>query len=105
MTMTGSRELEMILFGLKETLIEIHLGQWAYDDLIIYMAEMCKKLEIIEINSDHITDTSVTAIFRKSKYLKVLDVAGCPNFVGGSFADAKEEDGLAALNLRRICLG
>lgn len=52
MSLTGSNELELILFGLKDTLKEIHLGNWAFDDLIIYMAEICKFLEVIEINSN-----------------------------------------------------
>ena len=52
MSLTGSNELELILFGLKDTLKEIHLGNWAFDDLIIYMAEICKLLEEVEINSN-----------------------------------------------------
>ena len=52
MSLTGSNELELILFGLKDTLKEIHLGNWAFDELIIYMAEICKLLEEIEINSN-----------------------------------------------------
>jgi hypothetical protein len=49
-----------MLFSLRTNLIEINLGHWAYDDLIIYMSEICKELENIEINSDQVTDTSVT---------------------------------------------
>jgi len=39
---TGNRDLELIFFGLKNTLIEIRLGEWAYNDIIIYIAEICK---------------------------------------------------------------
>ena len=49
----------MIFFNLRTTLTEVHLGEWAYDDLITYIAEICKKIEVIEINSSKVTDTSI----------------------------------------------
>ena len=50
-------------------------------------------------------------ILRKSKCLKVLDLAGCPNFLGTAFADAVVvEDGqttqtMASSSIRKIILG
>lgn len=41
-SITGCREIEMIFFGLGSRLIELHIGQWAYDELIIYVSNMCK---------------------------------------------------------------
>lgn len=43
-TITGSRDLELIFFGLKDTLKELHLGRWVYDELVIYFAEICKHI-------------------------------------------------------------
>ena len=63
--MTGNRHLENVFFGLRQNLLEVHLGRWAYDDLIIYMSEICKELEIVEINSDMVTDLSIAELLKK----------------------------------------
>ena len=68
--------------------MEVQLGQWAYDDLIIYISEICKSLENIEINSDQVTDVSITQILRKCSHLRFLDISGCDNFQGTAFSDA-----------------
>lgn len=88
--LTGCRELELVFFGLKDNLTELHLGEWAYDDIIIYIAELCKKIQIIEINSTKVTDPSICEILKKEVDLKVLDISGCQNFVGVAFSDAVE---------------
>jgi hypothetical protein len=75
---TGNRDLEMIFFNLRSTLTELHIGEWAYDDLVTYISEICKKVEVIEINSSKITDQSVLQLLRKCKCLKVIDLSGCP---------------------------
>ena len=49
--LTGCRDLELIFFELKSTLKEVHLGQWAFDELLIYISEICKQIEILEVNS------------------------------------------------------
>jgi hypothetical protein len=73
---------------MKANLIEINIGQWAYDDLVIYMSEICKELENIEINSDQVTDASILQILKKCKYLRFLDVSGCDKFNGLAFTEA-----------------
>ena len=50
-TISGSKELEQILFKLRGSLVEVRLGDYIWDDLVIYMAELCKELEVLEINS------------------------------------------------------
>jgi hypothetical protein len=100
---TGNRDLELIFFGLKNTLIEIRLGEWAYNDLVIYIAEICKQLEIVEINSTSVNDSSILELLRKLKYLRFLDISGCPNVIGTAFADAQEV--LASDKIRQITLG
>lgn len=100
---SGNRELELIFFGLKNTLIEVHFGEWMYNDLLIYIAEICKDIEIIEINSTQITDISIVEILRKLKFLRFIDLSGCPNFIGTAFSDALEV--LASDKIRQITLG
>ena len=77
-------------FGLKDTLIELRLGEWAYNDLVIYIAEICKQIEIIELNSTIVIDSSIVELLRKLKFLRVLDISGCPNVIGTAFSDAQE---------------
>ena len=48
---TGVRDFEKIIWGLKGTLKQIYLGNYIWDDLLIYIVEMCKNLEVISINS------------------------------------------------------
>ena len=103
MAISGNRELELILFGLKNTLIELRLGEWLYDELLIYIAEICKEVEVLEINSSLVTDKSIVEILRKLKYLRFLDLSGCPNFLGTAFSDALEV--LASDKIRHITLG
>ena len=102
-SITGCQEIELLFFGLKESLVEIHLGQWVYDDLLVYIGEMCKKIQILEVNSDKITDISITSILRKLPSLRVLDLSDCPNFVGVSFSDALED--MAPQRLQKVILG
>lgn len=101
--LTGCRDLELTFFGLKSTLKELHLGKWAFDDLIIYISEVCKFIEVLEINSDKVTDGSITQILKKLENLKELDISGCPQFIGVSFSDAQEN--WASTKLKKITLG
>lgn len=103
LSFTGNRDVELIYFALKNQLIQLHLGQWAYDGLVIYLVEICKELEVVEINSDQVTDKSIAELLKKLKYLRVLDLAGCPNLVGVAFSDASEL--LASDKIRKIVLG
>ena len=101
--LTGCRELELIFFGLKNNLKELHLGQWAYNDILIYIAELCKDIEILELNSRQITDPSICEAMKKMEHLKVLDVAGCPMFSGQAFENAEEH--LVCTKLQRLVVG
>ena len=80
--------MEMLFLGLGKRLLHLGMGQWAYDELVIYIGEMCKVLEVVEINSDKITDMSITHLLRKLSRLRVLDISDCPNFLGTAFSDA-----------------
>ncbi len=50
--MAGSRELELIFFSLKNKLRILNLGAYIYDEMLVYIAEMCVGLEKLEINSE-----------------------------------------------------
>ena len=100
-TISGSRELEQILFKLRGTLIEVRLGNYIWDDLIIYMAELCKELEVLEFNSDSISDAAISHVLKRSEHLTILDVAGCTRFTGLAFADVTLET-LKAKKLRWV---
>ena len=88
---SGSRELEMIIFKLKPSLTHLHLGNYIWDEFVIYIAEMCKELEHVEINSTKITDAAISHLLRRTEHLRALDVAGCTNFTGLAFADCTQE--------------
>lgn len=92
-----------MFFGLRQNLLEVHLGRWVYDDLIIYMSEICKELEIVEINSDMVTDLSIAELLKKSKYLRFLDLSGCDKFFGVAFSEVK--DNIGSSKIRKITLG
>ncbi len=48
---SGSRDFEKIIWALRPTLTQINLGNYVWDDLVIYIGEMCKLLEVVTINS------------------------------------------------------
>jgi len=50
--------------------------------MLIYIAEMCRGLEKLEINSDCISDRSITQVLIKMTLLKYIDVSACPHFLG-----------------------
>ena len=70
--------------------------------MLVYIAEMCKGIEKIEINSEQVTDRGLTPIFVKMKLLKYIDVSACPNFTGLGLMEAGEHFG--ATDLRRFVL-
>ena len=84
---SGSRELEIIIFCLKSSLTHLYLGDYIWDEMVIYIAEMCKELELIEFNSTKLTDAAISHLIRRTEHLKALDVSGCSNFTGLAFAD------------------
>lgn len=101
--MAGSRELELIFFSLKNNLRILHLGHYIYDEMLVYLAEMCRNLEKLEVNSDLVTDRGLTQIFIKMTKLKYIDVSACPNFTGLAIFEAGEHYG--AKELIRFVLG
>lgn len=70
--------------------------------MLIYIAEMCKGLEKLEINSDQVTDRGITQILIKLTSLKYIDLSACPNFTGLALFEANEHFG--AKDLRRFVL-
>jgi hypothetical protein len=62
---TGSREIELVFFSLRNNLTSLHIGNYADDEIIIYIAEMCKNLVELEINSEKVNDSSIVEVLRK----------------------------------------
>lgn len=77
--------LETILFGLKESLKEVRLGNYVWDELLIYLAELCKKVTILEINSTGLTDAAISHLLKRAESLEKLDISGLLNFTGLAF--------------------
>lgn len=100
---SGSRELEQIFFCLKTTLKHIKLGDYIWDDFIIYIAEVCKLIEIIEFNSKQLTDAAISHLLKRAENLTALDVASCSKFTGLAFADVETEN-FKSKNLRWVKL-
>lgn len=55
------------------------------------MAELCKELEILELNSVYISDAAISHVLKRSEHLTTLDVAGCTRFTGLAFSDVTSE--------------
>ena len=90
-TISGSRELEQIIFRLKGSLVELRLGNYIWDDLLIYIAELCRELEIVEFNSNEISDAGISHLLKRAEHLTTLDLAGCQKFTGLAFTDVDSE--------------
>ena len=72
---------------MKGSLVELRLGNYIWDDLLIYIAELCRELEIVEINSSEISDAAISHLLKRAEHLTTLDVAGCQKFTGLAFTD------------------
>lgn len=83
--------MEALFFTLRNTLTRLNLGNFVWDDLIIYIAEMCKKLEVLELNSSKLSDASVNHVLKRAIGLKVLDVSGLIEFTGMAFTELTPE--------------
>ncbi len=70
--------------------------------MLIYIAEMCKSLEKLEVNSEQVTDRGLSSVFVKLTQLKYIDVSACPNFTGIALFEAGEHYG--AKELKRMVL-
>ena len=86
-TISGCRELEQIFFKLRSSLVELRLGDFIWDDLIIYVAELCKELEVVELNSTSVSDAAISHLLKRSEHLTTLDVAGLTRFSGLAFVE------------------
>ena len=82
---SGSREFERVFWSLRPTLKELRLGNFMWDDMLVYVAEMCRNLEVFQINSQECTDGSINHMIRKCTKLRALDVSGLVKFVGLAF--------------------
>ena len=85
--MNGCAEMEALFFTLKNTLKRLNIGNFVWDDLIIYIAEMCKELEVLELNSQKLSDAAVNHVLKRATQLKVLDVSGITEFTGQAFTE------------------
>lgn len=96
---SGSREIERIIFNLKGSLTQLTLGDYIWDDILIYIAEMCKELEIVSIYSKKITDGSISHLLKRAEHLTALDLSGVSEFMGLAFSDV-EQDTLKSTKLK-----
>jgi hypothetical protein len=97
-SIAGSRELELVFFTMKNQLRVLHIGQYIYDEMLTYIAEMCHQtLEKLEVNSEKVTDRGITPLFTKMVNMKYIDLAGCPNFTGLAIFEAGEHYGAKCL--------
>jgi len=94
----GSRELEQIFFSLRHCLLEVSLGEYVWDELLIYISEMCKEIDSLEINNTQIGDAAISHILKRLTYLRVLDLSACANFTGMALAESVGN--FVATNLR-----
>jgi hypothetical protein len=96
---SGSRELERVIWGLKNTIRHLTLGNYLWDDIVVYIGEICKHLEVLQINSQHVTDGSLSHVLKKCAKLSALDFSGCTNFCGLAFQQIEDEE-YSAKNLK-----
>jgi DNA repair exonuclease SbcCD nuclease subunit len=96
----GQRELEQIIFALKGSLTNLHMGNYIWDDLVIYIAEMCKELEVVQFFSTQITDACISHLLKRAEHLTALDVAGCSEFTGLALADFEDLETFKCKKLR-----
>ena len=76
---------------LKGSLVELRLGNYLWDDILIYIAELCRELEVVEINSQEISDAAISHLLKRAEHLNTLDLAGCTRFTGLAFTDVDSE--------------
>jgi hypothetical protein len=88
---------------LKGTLKRIKLGNYIWDDFLIYVAEVCRGIEVLEINSDAISDGAIAHLLKRSEHLVALDVSLCKQFTGLAFALVEDEH-FKSRNLRWLKL-
>jgi len=74
---SGAKDFERVIWLLKGSLTHLQLGNFIWDDLFVYIATMCKELELVQINSTQLTDQALCELLKKSEHLKSLDVSGC----------------------------
>lgn len=82
----------MVFFCLKNTIKKLKFGDYIWDDLIIYIAEVCRGIETLELNSNKLTDGSITHLLKRAEHLTALDVSMCPSFTGMAFAMVEDEN-------------
>ena len=67
--------------------------------MLIYIAEMCGQVEKLEVNSEAVSDRSITQVFIKMTQLKYIDISACPNVLGVALYDAGEYFGAKDLKI------
>jgi hypothetical protein len=60
---------------LKGTLRRVKLGNYIWDDFLIFVAEVCKGIEVLEIRSDTITDAAIAHLLKRAERLTALDIS------------------------------
>ena len=46
--------------------MELRLGDYIWDDIVIYIAELCKELEVVEINSGGVSDAAISHLLKRA---------------------------------------
>jgi hypothetical protein len=85
MDVMGNREFEKVIWALKHSLTHLTLGDYMHDSLLIYIAIMCKQVEVLQLNSAQLTDGSIYHVLKSCANLKALDVSGVLKFTGAAF--------------------
>ena len=88
----GSAEFERLFFSMRHSLRRLNLGDYIYDDLIVYIGEMCRNIEVLELNSRTLSDAAVAHMLNRAEHLKVIDVSGLVDFTGLALTDVHENN-------------
>ena len=62
---------------LKGGLKQVKLGNYIWDDFLIFMAEVCKGIEVLEVRSDVISDAAIAHLLKRAERLTALDISQC----------------------------
>ena len=92
MDVMGNRDFERVIWGLKNSLTHLLLGDYLHDSLLIYIAIMCKQVEVMQLNSAQLTDGSIYHVLKSCTQLTALDVSGCLKFTGAAFQEVDEDE-------------
>lgn len=77
------------IFYRMKNLIRLSLGSFLTDDLCKIISLYLKNIEIIQFNSDLVTDNGIKEVLLGCKKIRHLDLDGCSRFNGSCFYDQR----------------